>query len=171
MSRQDVLDVLLEMRLCRNGLVQTPEQLRFSLYALTVAMSSMDLTTTRTNNDTSQQEQHQTNGNKLDSDPTINSTDRLRHDSNGKTSNVISVDSTSDSEDVDNENEEFFRNGDKNRSSQQHHHTRKRSTADEESSMDKEDDLILDDSTEALVLKENGESQAKRPKSTQNKDW
>ncbi len=91
-------------------------------------------------------------------------------DSNGKpTSNVISVDSAaSDSDDVDNENEELFRNGEKNRTSQ---HTRKRSTADEESSMDKEDDLILDDSTEGLVLKENGESQAKRPKSTQNKDW
>jgi len=77
MSRQEVLDVLLEMRLCRNGLVQTPEQLRFSLYALTVAMSSMDFTTSRANHDTSKPE-HQTNGIKLDSDPMTNATDRLR---------------------------------------------------------------------------------------------
>jgi len=42
MSRQEIFDVLLEMRLCRNGLVQTPEQLRFSLDAITTAMSAMD---------------------------------------------------------------------------------------------------------------------------------
>ncbi len=41
MHRQEILDVLLSMRSCRMGLVQTSEQLRFSLYALTVAMNDM----------------------------------------------------------------------------------------------------------------------------------
>ena len=43
MTRQEILDVLHEMRLCRSGLVQTPEQLRFSLYAISVAMSGLNL--------------------------------------------------------------------------------------------------------------------------------
>ena len=158
MTRQEILNVLLEMRLCRNGLVQTPEQLRFSLFALTDAMSSMDFTSTVTPT-------NQMNGG------VASKTD--------KTSNVISVDS-SDEENEENEGQTNGKNNCK--------HTRKRSTADDESSMEKDDDAennvderSVDNNVEkkngdkngvnnSEVTRQNGESQAKRSKS-ETQDW
>jgi hypothetical protein len=75
-----------------------------------------------------------------------------------KTSNVISVDSSDDDKD------DILKNGGKKLS------TRKRSTAeDDATSMDLKVDALEDDVVSDGV--DNGESQAKRPKSTQNKDW
>ena len=174
MTQKEILDVLLEMRLCRNGLVQTPEQLRFSLFALTDAMSTIDFSqhgststttsTTTTTASTTTASTNQMNGVKTET------TDRSSDD---KTSNVISVDSSDD------ENEDGYKNG------KNFKHTRKRSTADEESSMEKDDDVDnnvvdsnvvgdkdVDENSEVLILKENGETQAKRSKpAPDNKDW
>ena len=101
------------------------------------------------------------------------SDDRLRHDS--KTSNVICVDSDEDNDLQQIENNEsanFYSSSSKSKAML--NHTRKRSTADDDSYMEKEDEEIHNssDSAEILLLKENGESQAKRSKSAQNnKDW
>lgn len=134
MTRHEIVDTLLHMRSCRSGLVQTPEQLRFSLYALTVAMGSMDFL-----NDASEKHKGQSNGIKV-VDP-----ERVRRDSDSKNSSTISTESNTD--------DSACRNKPK--------HARKRSTADEDSSMEKDDELIEEPET---VGRENGESQAKRSK-------
>jgi hypothetical protein len=148
------------------GLVQTPEQLRFSLYALTVAMTNMPFLNSNDVNSSCQM-----NGVKT-SDVDTDADDKFRNDNDvcvDKTSNVVSVD-TSDNEvddnngDEDVESNEVLKNGDRKSTS-----TRKRSTADDDAtSMDLkiDDDVIVVESVDS-----NGGSQAKRPKSTQNKDW
>ena len=164
MNRLEVLDVLLSMRSCRTGLVQTPEQLRFSLYALTVAMTNMPFLNSNDVNSSSQM-----NGVKPSD---VHTENKFSNDNDvcvEKTSNILSVDS-SDDDDADNsgdgeaDSNEVLKNGDRKSTS-----TRKRSTADDDAtSMDLkiEDDVIVVESVDS-----NGGSQAKRPKSTQNKDW
>lgn len=44
LTQEEVMDILLKMRSCRQGLVQTPEQLKFSFQAIGEAISTMDLT-------------------------------------------------------------------------------------------------------------------------------
>ena len=166
MTRQEILDVLFSMRGCRGGLVQTPEQLRFSLYALTVAMTSMPFL-----NSSSDAHNNQVNGMKNDNGNGIADANDKSYDDNvasdDKTSNIISVDSA----DEDAEVAEYLKNGGgggnvgENKSN-----VRKRSTTeDDATSMDlkiTDDDVVVSDG----VGLENG-TQAKRSKPAQNQDW